>query len=377
MILSIILPTILSVLLEYKGPTYSTILNIIILFISCFIISAFFDFIVYILQGNKAKSTSYMLQAINIIGKQFTLGDQDTMYTVLKSDISESIVSEPRSKIDGFAYRILHPFHYVFFSIAANDYINWVEFSNLIFLRILHDKLGCHIIIFVQLNDRSRETGLFSKPDESLYNEQVRITREYINCIIGADVRILVEDQFHDMYANVYADEFHEPFVSALIDFSKDVELGNCSFPQFMRHISYLESTYPIMALMKKKSYIGRIYILDRTYAFQTWKLSIFSKLCEKFKLKFIRIKTFVNSEGQPISFSNGKETLNISDNFNEIRRKFDLMDEDTKQNILYLLTDVLKSSGLENCMADLPDNPRDRLILLISILKGKYTIVA
>ncbi len=303
-----------------------------------FVLLLLLDCIKVAIAAKKSGSSKMCLIKLDELGAEFGLSDGSQMIDVKDSDINrmEDIESQEnviRRKLSSVNQIIYH-------SVTAKENLPWVEYVLWTFLRRAKERLGCKIVISLHYDEESRENGLYTERDRRRY---IKIKNHYASlakAVIGNDIKIIDEEDFHRREGKFFAQNFHNIFVKHMLTNVKQLENGEIDYRTLKRKLSYLESVFPIMCLTRKSGHFNRVYVLDRVHAHAIWeedeKLRIYR---DRHGILLITSQTICNDDGTPIRIFKPGETIDINADDEMIESIVLKTDESVKKNVYRLVS--------------------------------------
>lgn len=300
------------------------------------------DVLIFTVRAKKQLDSKNTLMEIDNLGETFRLVDDTKMFDVKNDDIirmeqielSQSKLKKAMAKSNQIIYH----------SVTAKENLPWVEYVFWSFLRKAKEKYGCKIIVSLHYSESAREQGVLNSRDRSQYRKLHKKYGDIAKHVIGNDIKIVDEEDFHKKNGRFFAMNFHNVFVKQMLKYVRDFkDLGGPvtekDYKQFNRRLSYIESVFPILCMSAKAKMLGRIYILDRELAHEIWEEDTWlSEYKRNRGILLLTAQTIRNSAGEAIRIFNPGDTVDINTTDENIKKAVSEADETVKKNLLLLM---------------------------------------
>ena len=189
----------------------------------------------------------------------------------------------------------------IYYSFSAKEYLNWIDYIYLNFIRKLKQKLKCKVVIGLHFPDEIKECKIKDgvNTDPNIYNKKFKkicvYFKEIIKSIIGDDVIIKTENEFYKENVKKYAEDFHNVYVSTALYYAnlivgpKDSSEKEFTYKNFKRKLSHIESAFPIW-MMSIKNKHSRTYVIDNKFSQELWEMEPLAKIRTRNKINFIEV---------------------------------------------------------------------------------------
>lgn len=347
-------------------------LNFFLLSVCCMTIAFIIEFVLFGYARIKNLTPTQLLEKIERTGQQYLLPNDSAMFYIRKTDYCLLFADEQNES--RLKQNLMNSKHIIYHSLSAKEHLNWIEYVIWSFLRTLKDAYGCKIIIAIHFDEDSRENGIYSDQAKERYNHKFQQLSSIAYKLLGRDIQIVDEIAARRTKEKFFSKHYHNIFVKYIITNIRALAEGRLAFDQFMRKVSHIESVFPIMMLSKNRGKRNRLYILDRTDAHSVWDESPLKEYKDSHNIFFIYSQTLTYSDGNPIRIFHPNDTINITDNLQDIQQKLNMLDGYTKLIILRLL---IASSGIHKKNSEYLDSQQiDATILqLIKDAKSQYAL--
>ncbi len=370
---AVILPTIFQTVFSYIGSDQfaSPLLNIVLLVAGVVLLALLVELGIFIARALRSPSTATMLESIDKLGNRYKLANGRVMFDV--NDADYALLYADGKGERRFSDRLKNAKHIVYHSLSAKKHLNWIEFVFWDFLRAVRQELKCDIIVSMHYDEASRETGLYQMKDVSHYKELCDDLKVIAKKIIGSDITIIDEEDFHLKHSKFYAHRFHNIFIQKILSCVKEVDERKLNYSSFMRKLSYIESAFPIMVMTKRKNRASRLYILDRVHAHEMWNTTPLLEYKNAHNVFFINAQTLTDSQGKTLRVFSPEDGINVTDTCEEIRAKLGRTDPEMKR----LMCSLMKSHwDTELNVSSLDEAELNTTaLLLLQRIKSKYNL--
>lgn len=238
----------------------------------------------------------------------------------------------------------------IYYAFSAKEYLNWIDFVYLKFLKRIKDSLNCKIIIVLHFPDEIKECKINNDanfdPNSLLekYKKIVKDFSEFIFKIIGKDTKIMQENDFYKLNVEKYAEDFHNIYISSILYYANQIGKKDFDYKKFKRRVSHIESAFP-MWMISLKSKHNRIYVLDNKLSQEVWKMKPFHLIRERNNINFIEVISLCKENGERIDVHHIDNVCNLTDSKEILMRKIHNTDESTKEIMLSLINEAYTSS--------------------------------
>lgn len=285
----------------------------------------------------------------------------------------------------------------IYYSFSAKEYLNWIDYLYLIFIKKLKDELKCKVVIALHYPDHMKECKIKEgiNQDPNLINRDFKklcvYFTEIIKNIIGDDVIIKTENFFYKENVKAYAEDFHNVYVSTALYYAHLISEETdgqkpIAYKTFKRRLSHIESAFPIWMMAKKNKH-SRTYVIDNQLSQAIWKMEPLAEIRKSRGIYFIEVfdicdPNIADPKKSRIDVHTEESVPNLSDTVDVLRAKLEKTSLGVKKMMYALLDDSLTS--IENCLiAPMTDELNeaehreynDKLLQLITSLKTKYNI--
>ncbi len=325
-VLSLLIPTGVSVLLEQLGSNINPILAFGVLLVACVVVALAVDFIIKALKSGKTHDAVNVLKTIKTVGEKFCIPvdckvDADHLNAMFYFPSEEL---ELASQIELKKYKPV-----IYYSLSVKTYLNWIDYVFFRYLGELKKALKCEIIIAVHHNDQHRLVRADRKDSVAKYEEECRRFKAWIKIIIGEDTVIKDEQDFYKENPTDYAVNFRSFYVSKINEYAckigvdTNVKGDTFAYNDFKRTLSYVESTFPIKQISSKHRRSKKLFVLDRVTSQEIWKDAHLNDIKKNNKMIFIAARTLTYEDGlTPINVHKKENVPNFTDTVETISNK-------------------------------------------------------
>ena len=317
-VLSLLIPTGISVLLEQLNASINPILAFGVLLIACVCIALLVDFIIKSLKGGKTHESQKVLTTIKKVGEKFCIPVNGKVDADHKNGMfyfpSEEL--ELASTIELKKYKPI-----LYYSLSVKTYLNWIDYVFFRFLGELRKELKCEVIIAIHHNDQHRLVRADRQDSVAQYEEECARFKSWIKIIIGEDTIIKDEEDFYKENPKDYALNFRSFYVSKINEYASRIGADknsagkDFSYNDFKRTLSYVESTFPIKEISSRYRKSKKLFVLDRITSQEIWKDPHLNDIKKHNKMIFVAARTLTYEDGvTPINVHKKENVPNFTD---------------------------------------------------------------
>ena len=333
----------------FDSTVLPPIVAFIIIAVGITVVFFFIDLITYLVKLIKRKDVKHTLVGMDELGHEFVLSDGSPMFDVNASDIArfEQIFTS-QSK---FERLVTKANQFVYHSVTAKENLPWVEYVFWSYLRKIKEKYHCKVIVSLHYSEDIRESGLINARDKIRYKELHNKYAAIAKRVIGDDIKVIDEEDFHKKYGKFFAMNYHNIFTKQILKYIHDFidngrPLGDADYKQFNRRLSYIESVFPILCMMTKKKR-GTMYILDRELAHKVWSEDEWlNEYIHNHGILMLTGQTLRNDKGEALRIFKPGDTIDINGSDDRIREEIKAADVTIKKNLLSLLSVCLNKNA-------------------------------
>lgn len=272
----------------------------------------------------------------------------------------------------------------VYYSLSAKQYLNWIDYTYFVFLRMLRDKLQCKLVIGLHFPDHIKECKNLvngvpgSNPDADPnalkieYSDICRVFENNARQILGNNVTFVREDQFYKHNPKKYAEVFRNIYDSFVLYFACHIDRNEEHYNLFKRRVSHMESTFPVWMLAEKYRR-SRLFVLDNRLTLEMWNYQPLRDVRTKNDIYFIYSNSLVDKSGKRINVHNINNVINLTDTPDEIVRKAKLLSPDEQELIISLLS-TDQAVAAQHHLRPPESDPYTRLMGLLHAIQDHYT---
>lgn len=278
----------------------------------------------------------------------------------------------------------------IYYSFSAKEYLNWIDYLYLNFIRKIKDKLKCKVVIALHYPDKYKECkinkGLNQDPNTENRDFKKLCTyfTEIIKRIIGDDVIIKTENKFYLENIHRYAEDFHNVYVSTALYYAKlIVNDKDYTYKHFKRRLSHIESAFPIWMMAEKNTH-SRTYVIDNKMSQAIWEMEPLAEIRKLCGIYFIEVADLCDPNNIRIDVHTEESVPNLSDSAAVLKDKLEKTSLGVKKMMFALLDDQFTS--IEGCVLPLykPEDEENlaehaeynnKLFQLLTSLATKYDI--
>ena len=272
----------------------------------------------------------------------------------------------------------------IYYSFSAKTYLNWIDYIYLDFIRKVKDVLKCKVVICLHFSDEIKECKIEKdfNTDPNTLSGRYKKTCDYfsnlIKIIIGEDVIIKTENQIYKENLKIYAEDFHNIYVSTTLYYAHRIGVDNennlkYTYKDFKRRVSHIESAFPIWMISKRHKKHGRTFVVDNTLSQELWEMNPLNKIRKSNKIYFIEVASLSYPNGNRIDVHTKEDVINLTDSVDVLVNKLKKTDIQIKQMIISLMDeDYLNMKDYHIPPVDDIDN---KIIKLFSSISEKYRL--
>lgn len=272
----------------------------------------------------------------------------------------------------------------IYYSFSAKTYLNWIDYIYLTFIRKIKDVLKCKVVICLHFPDDIKECKIEKgfNTDPNKFLDDYRKTCEYfsnlIKIIVGEDVIIKTENQVYKENLKIYAEDFHNIYVSTTLYYAHRIgdlndEGKKYTYNDFKRRSSHIESVFPIWMMSKRNMKHGRTFVIDNKLSQELWEMNPLHTIRKSNKIYFIEVASLCYPSGERIDVHTKENVINLTDKVDVLVSKLSRTDNEIKQMIISLMDeDYLSMKDYHVPSVEDIDN---KILKLFSTIAEKYKL--